>query len=110
MDVLACLTVGRHVGVCADAACCNFRQLSLDIEHEGSELFDVDALALTELVLKICDQCSPDDLHLSRYLGNNGIKSTQKSHNSSQMLTYDLGSRGYWLGLVLSVGWLCLPG
>ena len=74
MDVLACLSVGRHVGVCADAACCNFRQLSLDIEHEGSELFDVDAPARAELILKICDQCSPYDLHLSRYLDDNEIK------------------------------------
>ena len=80
MDVLALFSVSRHVRVCADATCCNFRQLSLDIEHEGSELFNVDAPARTELVLKICDQCSPDDLHLSRYLGDIGINSilTQK--------------------------------
>ena len=78
MDVLARLSVSRHVRVCADASCCNFRQLGLDIEHEGSELFDVDAPARAELILKICDQCSPDDLHLSRYLGDKGIKSFQK--------------------------------
>ena len=77
MDVLARFSVSRHVRVCADASCGNFRQLSLDIEHEGSELFDVDAPARAELILKICDQCSPYDLHLSRYLGDNGIKSIQ---------------------------------
>ena len=74
MDVLALFSVSSHVGVCADATCCDFRQLSLDIEHESSELFDVDAPARPELVLKICDQCSPNDLHLSRYLDDNEIK------------------------------------
>ena len=68
--MFALLSVCRHFRVCADATLGNLRQLCLDVEHEGSELFDVDALARTELVVKIRDQGSPDYLHLSRYLGD----------------------------------------
>ena len=73
MDVFALFSVSRHVRVCADATLGNLRQLCLDVEHEGSKLFDVDALARAELVVKIRDHGSPDYLHLSRYLSSNGI-------------------------------------
>ena len=71
--MFALLSISRHIRVCTDAALRNLGQLGLNVEHEGSELLDVDALALAKLVVKIRDQGSPDNLHLSRYLGDNGI-------------------------------------
>ena len=132
VDILADSSVHSKVTCWWNLSCGNSWQVSGDVKGEASKLADVHTLSLAEIVVKIGNHGSPDDQHLQwgRYLIDlSGGKVISKrvwdnKINTNKMipgyreiflklkisLTCDFGSRGYWLGLVLSVGTLCFPG
>ena len=64
MNVLAFSSLGKQVDVCVGRLVRKLGQLRRDVKREGAEVANVHALALTQVVVQVGDQGSPDDQHL----------------------------------------------
>ena len=64
VDVLAIVALLCHVGVGGDLAASDARKVRHNIKSEGTELLHVHTLALTQVVVQVGNQGSPDDLQL----------------------------------------------
>lgn len=62
--MLALGLLGAEVRVWVDDALRDLGQLGVNVEREGAELADVDALALAQVVVEVGYQSSPHDEHL----------------------------------------------
>ena len=65
MDVLALGSLGVNVDLHADLAGADLGELSVNVEGEGSKLFNVDGVATAESVVQIGNKTTPDNQHLS---------------------------------------------
>jgi len=69
MNVLALGLLSAEVRVRVDDALRDLGQLGVNVEREGAELADVDALALAQVVVQVGYQSSPHNEHLHDRIG-----------------------------------------